>query len=75
MLNEIKQEAIYVLTLCVIIAWFFMILDIKQRVESYNFLQNWEYNLDAPLPTGWEDAAYSEPEYKHKTRAVKPWRQ
>ena len=68
LIKEIKAEIWYVLILWIIITWGIVICDINQRIESHDFCQNWEYNLDAPIPTGWEDSMYKEPKYKPKYR-------
>jgi len=56
MIKEIKAEAIYVLILWIIISWGIAICDIDYRLSAHDFCQNWNYNIDCPIPTGFEDA-------------------
>jgi len=55
--NEIKKEVIYFFWLFVIIIWGMMFCDIanRQAIWDYEF-ENWEYNIDCPVPDGWSRA-------------------
>jgi len=56
MIKEIKSEIWYVLILWIIITWGIAICDINQRIESHDFCQNWEYNLNPQEGTGFIDS-------------------
>jgi len=73
MMNEIKSEIWYVLILWIIITWGIMICDIKYRLSSEAFCDQWEYNLEAPIPNGF-DRAIIDPDKKTKHRAIKYWK-
>jgi len=73
MIKEIQSEIWHVICLWIIITCGIMICDINQRIESYNFCEKWEYNLDAPIPNGF-DRAIIDPDKKIKHRAIKYWK-
>ena len=53
MLNQIKSEIIYVLTLWIIITWGLILVDIQHQWRTQG--QNWEYVIDNQ--DGWAVAA------------------
>jgi len=68
LIKEIKAEIWYVLVICLMMIWTIMICDIKYRLSSKAFCDQWNYNLDAPIPNGTDKAMFSEPKYKPKYR-------
>jgi len=56
LIEEIKAEAIYVLTLWIIITWGIVACDIKYRMSSQYFCDNWTYSLDPQEGTGFIDS-------------------
>jgi len=57
MIKEIKEEIVYVLILWTIISWGLVIVDIGNRIALWDeAYQNWEYNIDVPVPDGLEKA-------------------
>ena len=66
MIKELRAEAWHVLCLWIIITCGIMVCDIDYRLSSQYFCDNWEYNLDCPIPGGFEKAMVPEPKYKHK---------
>jgi len=59
--EEIKSEIWYVLILWIIITNGIAICDLNYRLSDDAFCDNWEYNLNAPIPTGWKDAIIKSP--------------
>jgi len=68
LIKEIKAEAIYVMILWIIITWGIAICDLNYRLSDDAFCDNWEYNLNCPIPDGFDNAMFSEPEYRPKYR-------
>ena len=55
--DEIKKEIKYLFWLFVILIYGLIVCDIanRQAIWEYEF-QNWEYNIDCPVPDGWSMA-------------------
>uniref|UniRef100_A0A6M3LPB5 Uncharacterized protein n=1 Tax=viral metagenome TaxID=1070528 RepID=A0A6M3LPB5_9ZZZZ len=54
--KEIKQEAVYVLILWIIITWGIVACDIQYRMSDQYFCDTWEYNLSPQEGTGFSDS-------------------
>lgn len=54
--REILSEILHVLALFLIIVYGLMVFDITNRVADETLLRNWEYNINCPIPAGFDRA-------------------